>query len=177
MEDLSAYQQAVQNSQANSGTKTMSGWDTFVYGLSDVLGMNGFMDHKLNEGYSQLEYDRTAYENAKNRNFNSAEAQKQRDFEERMSNTAYQRAFADMRAAGLNPYLMYQQGGASTPAGASGSSNSGYSGSLRTAAQRGGALFDLIGSAFKIVSAFHSPLHRSVSYNISRKQTKYLPVF
>lgn len=55
--------------------------------------------------------------------FSAQQAQQQMDFQERMSNTAYRRAMADMKAAGLNPILAYQQGGASAPVGAMGSSS------------------------------------------------------
>ncbi|AXH74135.1 MAG: DNA pilot protein [Microviridae sp.] len=53
--------------------------------------------------------------NRENRHMASAQMQ----FQERMSNTQWQRGVEDMQAAGLNPMLAYSQGGASAPPGAS----------------------------------------------------------
>lgn len=54
--------------------------------------------------------------------YNSKEAKAQRDWQERMSSTSYQRGVKDLEAAGLNPVLAAYNGfGAQTPSGGYGS--------------------------------------------------------
>lgn len=94
-----------------------------IYDITDQFNPILHTQTALNDSL-QERYDR-AWKSTLNSardamNFEAEEAQKNRDFQKVMSDTAYQRAVSDMTKAGLNPILALGSA-ASTPSGGQGS--------------------------------------------------------
>lgn len=115
-------------SQAGTNVQQVNDWLKQAYAYQ---GQESAMQSKYNSqsmlkqmGYNTLQaIMQGVYNHIENNvamNYNSAEAQANREWQEHMSNTAYQRAVEDMKKAGLNPILAFANGGASTPGGSAG---------------------------------------------------------
>lgn len=92
-------------------------------GIGGLLGNKG--QRSANQANSALSLRQMEFEGeqaAINRDFTSAQAQRQMDFQEVMASTQHSREIADLKAAGLNPILSASQGGpgAAAPGGAQG---------------------------------------------------------
>lgn len=131
-------------SQAGTNVKQVDDWLKQAYAYQ---GQESAMQGKYNSqsmlkqmGYNTLQaimqgvYNHI--ENSVAMNYNSTEALANREWQEHMSSTAYQRAVEDMKKAGLNPILAFANGGASTPGG-SGATISGASMGLASSSALG----------------------------------------
>lgn len=102
--------------------------------------------------------------------FNAEQAKIARDYQERLANTAYQRAVADLRSANLNPMLAVGGAAASpsvSPASVSGKSSPAGSVSAKSADTQG------LSSAFNNVANMvaHTPqIRQQISESESREQ-------
>lgn len=143
-----------------------------LFGFYDAVNARNiaYEDFMRSEYSAQKAYERDLDMFNRQSAFNASEAQKARDFEERMSNTAYQRAISDMKAAGINPILAVSNGGASTPSGsvasASGSRSSGNtyrSNSSYKPGQVSGMLLNAVLGAAQVAAGLYSSTLNSVT--------------
>lgn len=89
---------------------------SLALGLAASAIGGGLVNGSVNYGLQKDSQAFQAEQAALTREFNSAEAQKSRDWNEYMASSSYQRSVADMKAAGINPASLGGNG-AGSPGG------------------------------------------------------------
>lgn len=167
--DYSSMYSGTLDDAVDGATKALAGLSSHPIGnllLGDYY--SNVMNSRMNEQAASNAFVRdmiklqeqnifNASEAQKSRDFESAEAQKNRDYQTLMSNSAYQRAVSDMKAAGLNPALLYSNGMSSTPTGStahgtSASSGSGSSPGASSSSWKKGEGAQLAGLLIKVIA-------------------------
>lgn len=112
-----------------------SNLSTNLQGLFDLIKETTNYNNAWSAAQAQKQMDFQTQANQIAMDFNAAEAAKNRNWQEMMSNTAHQREMADLKAAGLNPVLTATGGNGAAVTSGSAASGVTSSGSMADADQ------------------------------------------